>query len=72
MFRIVPAMERQTMDFGVEFWTREQISGSDCHCQSKTSVATVKAFVRLDFFSYRYVLCLQRAVGSGRIVYALV
>jgi hypothetical protein len=65
-------MERQAMNFGAQFWVGEQISGGDYRCQSGVSGATVKAYLRLDFVSYRYAVSRQRAVGSAEIGYVLV
>jgi hypothetical protein len=72
MSRIVPAMKRQAMIFGAQFWVGEQINKGDYRCQSGVSGAMVKAYVRFDFFSYCYAVSWQQVVGSVQIDYALV
>ena len=70
MLHIVLAVKRQAMNFGAKFWVREPFSGDGYRCQLGTSAAMVEGRVLLDFFSRRYFVSLQRAVGFVRIVCA--
>jgi hypothetical protein len=65
-------MERQALNFSVQFRVGEQVSGGDYRHQFGISGAMAGACIRLDFYSYGYAVSLQRAVGSVRIDYALI
>jgi hypothetical protein len=72
MFRIVPAIERQAMNFGAQFWEAGRISRGDYRCQPGVFGAMVEAYPGLDLFFYRCGVSTQHGVGFERIECALV
>jgi hypothetical protein len=70
MLHIVLAVELQAMNFGAQFWVRKPFSGGGHRSQSGTCATMAMGRVLRDFFSHRYFVSLQRAVGFVRIVCA--